>query len=203
MAIIPGQHCANVLGSRRLSSAASLGDHWHHMAGTIAGSQSSLHRLCSPSAAPAERGDAHKLHEHALSVMLVKQGDSKTCSVTAADFMLGSAHRRGVSEAGIMWHHAAGRAVCHVLHMTKPQSMTCCGLCGEYLYDAVTAGVLQQLSCLLRLCPALLCCPNPGSPCLHAQLSFHHGVAHHTYVRMWSTYWMERSRFAHAAMLEG
>ena len=37
------------------------------MAGTIAGSQSSPRRLCSPSAAPAVRRNAHKLHDNNLS----------------------------------------------------------------------------------------------------------------------------------------
>ena len=55
-----------------------------------------------------------------------------------------------------------------MLHMTEPQGMACRDLCGQYLCDAVTAGVLHELSCLLRLRPALLCCAHPGSPCLHA-----------------------------------
>ena len=57
------------------------------MAGTIAGSPSSPRRQCSPSAAPAKRGNAHKLHDHTLSFMLVEQGDSVTWSAAAADSM--------------------------------------------------------------------------------------------------------------------
>ena len=93
--------------------------------------------------------------------------------------------------------------MCHVLHMTEPQGMTCFGLCGQYLCDAVTAGVLQELSCLLRLRPALLCCSHPLSPGLYASLSFHHAAAHQTHTWMRSTFQMEGLQLAHAVMLQG